>query len=96
MIEVTKVEYQTCNLSQAMIRNINDHFISVSFDFLKGGDINVRIILRQLTKNEENYIEDIMAEFSSSQKSNCVRSPEVLVGEDMLPLKNLVYKQRVK
>lgn len=95
MIEQSIIEYQTCNLCQAMLRNINDNFLSVSFDLIGDGDIVVRIVLAQRSDVEEGYIDDIMAEFASLQDSNCIRPPQLQVGLDKLPLRYLVYRKRI-
>jgi hypothetical protein len=93
MNEQAIIEYQTCNLCQAMLRNINDNFLCVSFDLIGDRDIVVRIALAQRTEIEEQYVDDMMAEFSSLQESNCVKPPEIQVGQGKLPLRYLVYRK---
>jgi len=88
-----EIKYQACNLCDALHRNINDNFKSVSFEILRSGDIQIKIVLEQLTKAEEDYIEDISAEFSAKQQRDCVLKPVVEVGADILPLKYIVYQK---
>lgn len=91
MIEI-EVKYQACNLCDAICRNINDNFESVSFEIADNGDIQTKIILSVLTEQEEEYIDDLVAEFSALQERNCVLKPIVEIG-DSLPLKNIVYQK---
>lgn len=83
---------QACALSEALIRNINDNFESVSFEILVNGDIQTKIVLSELTEQEEEYVDDFMAEFSVKQENDCVLKPVIEVG-DSPPLKNLVYQK---
>lgn len=87
-----EVKYQACALNEALIRNINDNFESVSFEILDNGDIHTKIVLSELTEQEEEYIDDLMAEFSAKQENDCVLKPVIEVG-DSPPLKNLVYQK---
>lgn len=87
-----EVKYQACNLSDSLHRNINDNFESVSFEILDNGDILTKIILSELTKQEEEYIDDLIAEFSALQETDCVLKPIVHTGKS-LPLRNIVYKK---
>ena len=85
--------YQASNLCDALIRNINDNFISVSFDLLGNNDVLVKIILELRTQREDDHIDDIMAEMSARQESNCIRNPVLEVGWESMPLKNLVNQR---
>lgn len=85
-----EVKYQTCLLNEALIRNINDNFESVSFEILDNGFIQTKIVLSEITELEEEYVDDLMAEFSAKQMENCVLRPVVEVG-DSSPLKFLIY-----
>jgi len=85
------IKYQACNICNALLRNINDNFKSVSFDFIKGKDIQIKIILEKRTEIEDGYIEDMITEFTSLQESNCVPLPIVEIGDHHWPLQNLVY-----
>jgi hypothetical protein len=88
------IAYQSCNLSQALLRNINDNFISVSFSVLMTGEILVKIVLEQQSEKELEYIDDLMAEFSSIQTLNCVLPVNVHIGLDILPSEHLVYTRK--
>lgn len=90
---IIEIKYQTCNLCYALLRNINDNFISVSFDFDDNDDILVKVILEKQTEVEDNYINDMSAEFSASQQSDCVKKVQVEVGNQHSPLENLVYQK---
>jgi hypothetical protein len=92
MTEV-EIKYQTCNLCDALHRNINDNFISVSFEILNGGDIQIKIVLEKMTETENGYIEDISAEFLAKQQRNCVLKPIVEVGVNIFSLKHTVYQK---
>jgi len=87
-----EVKYQACALNEALIRNINDNFESVSFEILDSGDIQTKIILSELTKQEEQYIDDFVSEFSAKQEKDCVLKPIIEIG-DSQPLKNLVFQK---
>lgn len=88
---VIEVKYQACNLCDALHRNINDNFISVSFEILPSGDIQTKIVLKRMSHEEETYIEDIAFEFSALQLRDCVLPPIVAIGTDSAPLKHIVY-----
>lgn len=94
--DINEIKYQTCNLCNAMLRNVNDNFISVSFDFDWNNDILVKVILEKRTEIENSYIEDMISEFSASQQSDCVIKPQVEVGNKHSPLLNIVYQQGLK
>lgn len=85
------IKYQTCNLCDAMHRNINDKFKSISFEILNDGNVQVKIILEKRTKIEDEYIDDIIAEFSALQLSDCVLQPIIVAENNNIPLKNIVY-----
>ena len=87
-----EVKYQACNLSDSLHRNINDNFKSVSFEILDNGDRQTKIILSVLTKQEEEYIDDLIAEFSALQERDCVLKPIIHTGESS-PLRNIVYQK---
>ncbi len=87
-----ETKYQACALNEALIRNINDNFKSVSFEILDNGDIKTKIVLSELTEQEEDYIEDLVAEFSAKQENDCVLKPVVEIGNSP-PLKNVVYNK---
>src|SRR5450631_3625504 len=83
-MDIIKIRFQTCNLCDAMIRNINDNFISVSFDFIKNAEIVVKIILKKRTQIEDEFIEDMIAEFSALQQTDCVTIPKIELGNNHL------------
>jgi hypothetical protein len=87
-----EVKYQACNLSDALCRNINDNFESVSFEIIDNGDIQTKIVLSELTEQEEEYIDDLIAEFSALQERNCILKPIVDIGNSP-PLQNIVYQK---
>jgi len=87
-----EVEYQTCILSDALHRNINDNFESVSFEFLENGDVRAKIVLSKLTEAEEDYIHDLIGEFEAAQVDTWVAESLIEVGES-LPLTHLVYRK---
>jgi hypothetical protein len=86
----TEIKYQACNLCDALHRNINDNFESISFEILDNGDIQTKIVLSELTEQEEEYIDDLIAEFSALQERDCVLEPIVEIGASP-PLRNIVY-----
>lgn len=88
-----EIKYQTCNLCDSLHRNINNNFESVSFEILDNGDIQTKFILSELTEQEEEYIDDLTAEFAALQDSNCVLEPIVEVRSSSSPLRNLVYQK---
>ena len=87
-----EVKYLACALNEALIRNINNNFESVSFEIIDNGDIQTKIVLSELTEQEEEYIDDLIAEFSAKQENDCVLKPIVDIGNSP-PLKNLVYQK---
>lgn len=87
-----EVKYPACNLSDALCRNINDNFESVSFEIIDNGDIQTKIVLSELTEQEEEYIDDLIAEFSALQERNCILKPIVDIGNSP-PLQNIVYQK---
>lgn len=88
------IDMQISNLADALVRNINDNFISVSFDILNNGHIYVKIILEKYTEVEKEYIEDISGEFTASQESDIVEEFEVIVDKKNRPLKYLVFRRK--
>lgn len=91
MIEI-EVKYQACNLCDAICRNINDNFESVSFEITDNGDIQTKIVLSELTEKEEEYVDDLIAEFSAKQENDCILKPIVDIGNSP-PLQNIVYQK---
>ena len=91
MMEID-LKYQACNLSDALCRNINDNFKSVSFEITDNGLIQIKIVLSESSKQEDEHIEDLVAEFSALQESGCVLMPIVEIG-DSPTLQNIVYQR---
>ena len=90
--KIIEIQYQTCNLCYALLRNINDNFINVSFDFVDHDSIVVKVVLSKRTDVEDGYIDDMSAEFTAlQQRFDCVRKIQVEVGKHHVPLQNLVY-----
>jgi hypothetical protein len=85
-------KYLACNLCDALCRNINDNFESVSFEILANGDIQTKIVLSEFTEQEEEYIDDLIGEFSAAQIGDWVLKPIVDIGNNP-PLKNIVYQK---
>lgn len=85
-------KYQSCNLCDALCRNINDNFNSISFEILRSGDIQVKVILEKRTEIENEYIDDMITEFSAKQENDCVLKPIIEIGKNP-PLKNLIYQR---
>ncbi len=87
-----ELKYQACNIADALCRNINNNFESISFEIMNSGEILIKIILSELTEQEEEYIDDFIAEFSSAQERDCVLKPLIEVGHSS-PLPNIVYRK---
>jgi hypothetical protein len=51
---------------------------------IRSGYIQIKIVLKEITIDEENYIEDILAEFSAKQQRDCVLKPIVENGLRLL------------
>lgn len=87
-----EIKVQACNLSESLVRNINDNFLNISFDLLNNGNIKVKIILDKLTEIEKEYINEISGEFESKQLSDIVEEFEISTEKNSVPLRNIVYK----
>ena len=88
-----EIKYQACNICDALHRNINDKFKSVSFEILDNGNIQTKIILLELTEQAKDYIDDFSVELSAKQEDDCVLKPIVEIGNNSQPLQNIVYQQ---
>ncbi|ACE05830.1 hypothetical protein Aasi_0414 [Candidatus Amoebophilus asiaticus 5a2] len=91
-----EVKAQVCELSDALHRNINDNFKSVSLEIYEDRKVLVRIILSKRTQAEEEYIEDLGCEFEmqfeqTSRYNDLIDIEVVLVGEKP-PLPHIVYQ----
>ena len=87
-----EIKYQSCLLMDALHRNINDRFYSVSFE-IYGSEVQVKIILSKRTDVEDEYIDDLMAEFIARQDIKDIRKAIVDVGQKSTPLANIVYQK---
>lgn len=86
-----EIKYHTRNICSSMLRNINDNFKNVSFRVDSKGYISLRIVLLNRTETEENYIEDMVGELSAFKDSERIKEVQIMVGNEHLPLENLVY-----
>ncbi|MDJ1466897.1 hypothetical protein [Xanthocytophaga flava] len=86
------MKYQACLLCDALHRNINDNFLSVSFELTENQDIRIRIILKNKTEVEEEYIGDLLGEFEAQQGENNIADIEVYVNEIIDPLQHIVFQ----
>lgn len=92
-----EIKYQTCNLCDALHRNINDNFESVSFDILSNGDIRTKFILYELREQEKEYIDDLTTEFEAKQERDCILKPIIEVAtNNNMPLRYIVYQKNNK
>lgn len=87
-----EVKFQCINLRDALIRNLNDNFITVSFEIVDGGDVQTKFTLSAITETEMEYIEDIMAEFSLRQFKNTVLPPKIVLNS-YSALENVVFSK---
>ena len=87
MNTVNEIKFQTCNIGDAMLRNINNNFLSISFN-LENGDVQVKIIMEEKTIIEENYIDDFVTELAALQNSNCIKKPIIELGNNKKLLNN--------
>jgi len=87
-----EIKFQACNICDSLSRNINDNFNSVSFELMNNGEIQIKIVLNELTHIEEEYIDDFIVEYSALQELNSVLKPIVEIGRSS-PLKHIVYQK---
>jgi len=91
-----EIKAQVCELADALCRNINDNFKSVSLEVYDNKKVLVRIILSKKTEVEMEYIEDLEFEFETQFENNAryndlIDIEVVLVGEKP-PLPHIVYQ----
>jgi hypothetical protein len=91
--KILDIKYHACLLCDAMVRNINENFSCISFEILSGGDVQVQVILDIATSAEYEYIDDLMAEFTTMQQTDCVKTPKIEIGRNRVPLKNIVFRK---
>ena len=80
-------------LSRAMLMNINENFVSVSFQSLDGAGLHFRFIMKKVGELEEELVDDIVAEFEALHIPNELEKVEIILenfvnAED---LENLVF-----
>lgn len=90
---VDDIKYHTCCICDSLQKNINDNFVSVSFELYNNGKIKIRIILIIKSDVEDGYIEDIIAEYEAVQEKNYIQDVEIIVDKNQIPLENIVYKK---
>ena len=89
-----EIKFQSGNIANALIRNINDNFKNVSFEIKGNRDLQVQIVLYKQTELEEEYIDDMMVELSALQIDDRVLEPIVKIERNHAPLENLVFQNR--
>ena len=85
------IKYHAGILCDSLHRNINDNFVSVSFEILRDGTIKIKIVLKSKTNIEIEYINDISAEFEAVQGIDNLSEVEIVVDKYALPLVHIVY-----
>ncbi len=85
------IKYHAGILCDSLHRNINDNFVSVSFEILKDGTIKIKIVLKNKTDIEIEYIDDISSEFEAIQGINNLSEVEIVVDKYAPPLAHIVY-----
>ncbi len=83
--------FHACNVCQALVRNISNNFLSVSFALTRSKLIDLKISLESATLTDYNLIEDFVAELSALYEYDCVGNVLIVEGSEHLPLSNLVY-----
>lgn len=85
-------KYQACILCSCLHRNINNNFISVSFKIDDDGEIILKIVLKEKSSIEDEYIDDITAEYEALQEADILKEVQILVDKTAMPLENVVYQ----
>lgn len=83
--------YIMSEVAMALCRNINDNYVSVSFEYVDDGSIQSKIVLKSCSSKEEEYIQDFMNELDWGQDDPYFRDVIVVVGNDA-PLRHVVYQ----
>lgn len=81
---------QTCYLCDALLKNIDDSFVSVSFSITDDNNVQVKFILSVFSQKGNEYINDAIADFTAKQSKDCILPPLIELAPS-LPLANLVY-----
>jgi len=84
-------------LFDAMLMNINEKFIRISFQRLDGAGLHFRFIMRSVGDLEEELVDDIVAEFEASHMPNELKKVEIIlensVGSE--DLEHLVFAKQL-
>jgi len=88
-----EIKIKTSELCQAMVRNINDNFLSVSFAILLKKQIKIKIILLIQSNVEVELIYDLTAEFVALQTGYKIYPPIVSSFENDLPLECIIFSR---
>ncbi|CAN5446164.1 hypothetical protein BH10ACI1_BH10ACI1_08570 [soil metagenome] len=84
-------------LLNAMQMNINENFISVSFQKLSIDGLHFRFIMKKVGKLEEELIDDIVAEFEALHMPNELNRVEIVLENSVNAkgLENLVFARHL-
>jgi hypothetical protein len=86
----------TLDLTQALLLNINNNFLSVSFNIAKSNLIEILIILVEKTEIEEELINDFIIEYCALQDNgDCYESLEIIVNSNITPYKYIVFAKKI-
>ncbi len=87
------IKLVTGELSSAMLMNINENFISVSFQNLSEGGLHFRFVMEKVGKLEKELIDDVTAEFEAIHSLNELNKVEIVIVNSIndKPLENLVF-----
>lgn len=85
-------------LSNAMLMNVNENFVSVSFQSLSSGGLHFRFIMKKVGDLEEELIDDIAAEFEALHMPNELNRVEIVLENSVnaKELENLVFASHRK
>jgi len=84
-----------CGLCDSILRNINDHFINISFDILKGNIIQVKVILDKRTEVEDEYIDEICVEFEAAIGEDIINPFEITTDIKSMHRFYVVYNRKM-
>jgi len=86
------LKYQHSCIVNALLENITDNFECVSFKCYGYEEIDVMIILCEITKIEEDCITDFFWELDIAQDSwNGINNRIISTSRNLMPLDNIVY-----
>ena len=89
-----KIKQQICNISESLLRNITDNFKNVSFTILEDGNIQVLVILKNITEIEKELITDFSGELEAAQESDLVEIIEYCLAGEKELLDYIVYSSK--